>query len=743
MKIYILLIFLLFSSLKLFAQNLPEQDCSGAIPVCQPTYSQANSYTGYGNTQELDDNNNDCMYSYESNSVWYIINTSSAGTLEFTITPNSPNDYDFAVWDATGVGCAALVNTPIRCNYAGMGTTPANGATGLSSGAGVTLTSGSASDTSFCIPINVLSGQTYLLLVNNYIAGSTIGYTLDFSASTASILDTLPPYFVSAHTKCDLESDTLNVNMSEPIKCASLAPDGSDFYITPAVSGLSISSAYSSNCAAGGLFTNNFSLQFSGTIPAGTYWLHPQVGIDTNTVLDNCDNPQLLTDSIQFIVNPSALYMVQLDTPACINATVKVSRPIRCNTVALDGSDFSIAGSSIVGIKSALPVNCNTTSDMTDQILIVFDTSVIVPGTYTLSVKIGTDGNGILDTCGSSVSNTISWVVSDKGIDAYASPNLLCNPGYTNLYSNTSLAPSAEGYNYTWSPGVFLNDSTQSSTLGYIPHTDVYMVQMLDEHYCFRRDTTNVLVSVRYPVLSEVKDTQLCIGQSVEFYSSGGQSYFWYPAEGLSCVNCPSPIAMPQTTTRYFVVISDEYNCGDTLAKTLVVHPLPVINAIDDTTIFYGDVIQLYTNADNPAIYAWSPPNWLSNPNIFNPLAAPEQTIVYTVKAIDDNNCTNTDSVKITVRTDIPVDIPNAFTPNGDGKNDVFHISYPKFEKLQEFRVFNRWGKEVFSTNNVQDGWDGSYNGVPQDMGVYNYVIKVSFPDGRVETYKGTVTLVR
>jgi hypothetical protein len=374
--------------------------------------------------------------------------------------------------------------------------------------------------------------------------------------------------------------------MSEPIKCATLAPDGSDFYITPAVSGLSIVAANSSNCTSGGLFTNNFTLQFSSTIPAGTYWLHSKVGIDTNTVLDNCNNPQLLTDSIQFVVNPSTLYIVQLDTPACINATLKINRLIRCNTVATDGSDFVITGPSTVGIKKALPINCSNVNDLTDQILLIFDTSIVTPGTYTLSVQIGSDGNSIQDTCGASVTNTISWVVSDKGIDGFASPDLLCNPGYTNFYANTALQPSAEGYKYTWSPGLFLNDSTLANTFGYVQHTDVYLVQMLDEHYCIRRDTANVLVSVRFPVLEAIKDTELCVGQSLQLFSSGGEGYFWYPADGLSCVNCPNPIAAPQTTTQYAVVISDQYNCGDTLTKTIIVHPLPIVNAMNDTTIF-------------------------------------------------------------------------------------------------------------------------------------------------------------
>ena len=87
--------------------------------------------------------------------------------------------------------------------------------------------------------------------------------------------------------------------------------------------------------------------------------------------------------------------------------------------------------------------------------------------------------------------------------------------------------------------------------------------------------------------------------------------------------------------------------------------------------------------------------------------------------------------------------IPTAFTPNNDGLNDVFRISGLKFQKLLDFRVFNRWGQVIFQTNSIEKGWDGTFNGHPQDMGTYVYEITVAHPDGTRKTYKGSVTLIR
>jgi len=87
--------------------------------------------------------------------------------------------------------------------------------------------------------------------------------------------------------------------------------------------------------------------------------------------------------------------------------------------------------------------------------------------------------------------------------------------------------------------------------------------------------------------------------------------------------------------------------------------------------------------------------------------------------------------------------IPNAFSPNNDGKNDVFHIINFTDQTLIEFKVFNRWGTILFQTGNPKVGWDGMYKGKEQPTGLYGYVIRIAYADNVVETYKGTVTLIR
>jgi len=739
LKNFSLLSLMVVFSLKLSAQGQPEQDCSSAISVCQAVYNQPNSYTSFGQTQELNSSNQGCLGGNETNSAWYIINVTSSGTLVFTITPNlTSNDYDFAVWNATGQGCAAIAaGPPTRCNFSGQG-----GPTGLSATAA--NPSEGAGGPPWSSLINVTAGETYILLVDNW-SNNAIGYTLDFSASTASIHDTVSPKFQSAGSHCGTVSNALNVSVTEPIQCSSIAANGTDFYITPAVPGVSnVVASSSTNCTGNvNQFTTTFSIQFAGTLPPGTYWLHAQSGSDGNSVLDNCGNELAYTDSISFTMNAgNPPVMTILDTPACIKARLILDRGVKCNTIAANGSDFFITGPSTLNVTSATAINCDALN-MTDTIDLTFDRSAQVAGVYTLHVQNGTDGNTMLDTCGAAVNNTISWTVSDQGVDAVVTPNLICDPGYVQLSATTALQPSPSGYQYHWIPSATVADTTAASTLAYVNENTTYHVSIIDKDFCIRRDTTQVTISIRNPEIAPITNPEICIGDNIQINASGGLNYAWYPANDLSCTDCPNPVAAPLQTTQYFVAISDQYNCIDTLSQTIVVHPLPIVDAGDDVTIYFGEQTQLAAGTNAGIIYAWEPPTGLNYNNVPNPIASPKENTTYTVTVIDENQCRNTDSVTVFVRSDIPVIIPSAFSPNGDGRNDVFRVGNTSFHRLQEFRIFNRWGQEIFSTTDSKKGWDGTFKGVPQETGVYNYIIRVSYPDGRVEMYKGDVTLVR
>jgi gliding motility-associated-like protein len=201
-------------------------------------------------------------------------------------------------------------------------------------------------------------------------------------------------------------------------------------------------------------------------------------------------------------------------------------------------------------------------------------------------------------------------------------------------------------------------------------------------------------------------------------------------------------MATPTESTVYSVIIKDQYDCADTLHSNIVVNPLPVVSIHpDDTVIKYGQSLQL--NGSGAFLYHWYPSSAVSNTNLSNPIAYVTRPVTIILSGFDEKGCVNTDSIRIDVDYKDQTFIPTAFSPNGDGKNDLFKVGSISFQKLLEFRIFNRWGQEVFTTTDPQQGWDGKYKGVLQDVGTYHYIIRVAYPDSRVETFKGDVTLVK
>jgi gliding motility-associated-like protein len=184
---------------------------------------------------------------------------------------------------------------------------------------------------------------------------------------------------------------------------------------------------------------------------------------------------------------------------------------------------------------------------------------------------------------------------------------------------------------------------------------------------------------------------------------------------------------------------------GCAIRDTVTVHAVlgAIVTGITATsTIMYGTSIQL--NSYNQVLYRWTPVDGsLDNPNINNPIATPSVTTTYTVYGLDVNGCLDSANVTIIVDTTSPGDMPSGFSPNNDGLNDFFRPIGSRYAKMVEFRVYNRWGEEVFYSDKKDKGWDGTFHGIPQDIGTYFYQVIVATPGGENATYKGTVTLIR
>jgi gliding motility-associated-like protein len=308
----------------------------------------------------------------------------------------------------------------------------------------------------------------------------------------------------------------------------------------------------------------------------------------------------------------------------------------------------------------------------------------------------------------------------------------------------TSVANKA--FQYVWTPPLYVYDTTKAQTLAYVLNTKTYTVALVNRTGCLIKDTVNVRLET-HDVTASPLDTAICGGDKMQLFAYGTgtgllPTYQWTPQTNVQAVADTTIIVNPSTTTLYTVVRTDEFGCKDTATSNVKVLPSPNVTITngDSITVLYGNEVNLLAIGANK--YSWTPTWALSNSNSSNAWLSPKEDATYFVYGIDTNGCANHDSIYVKINYTNPVFIPNGFTPNGDGNNDRFKVSHYNFEKVQEFRIFNRFGEEVFSgTNN--DGWDGTYKGKMLDMDTYSYIIRLAYPDGQVKVFKGDVVLMR
>jgi len=193
----------------------------------------------------------------------------------------------------------------------------------------------------------------------------------------------------------------------------------------------------------------------------------------------------------------------------------------------------------------------------------------------------------------------------------------------------------------------------------------------------------------------------------------------------------------------YTLRVVDKNSCEAQQSMTLENISLPPLEITNtDTTIHYGQSVQLH--AINAVDYLWSPIDGLSCTTCADPVATPRQTTTYTVTTPNGKNCVNTDLVTVNITFTNGLYVPSAFSPNGDGINDLFTV---KSIGIKEYniRIYNRWGQEIFASDDLLRRWDGKFNGELQPVGAYVYFITYTFygPDEKALIQKGTITLVR
>jgi gliding motility-associated-like protein len=303
------------------------------------------------------------------------------------------------------------------------------------------------------------------------------------------------------------------------------------------------------------------------------------------------------------------------------------------------------------------------------------------------------------------------------------------------------LTPISDGLQYRWSPsGSLNNDTLKKPTATPLVNTTYTIIASIGK--CQNTDAIIIKVAP-YPSANAGNDSTICLGNSVQLSASGGTFYKWSPAFFLNNPGIANPVADPINDINYVVAVSDTLGCPKSVQDSVQIRVLNVVAEAGpaDTSVVVNQPLQL--TASGGEFYIWTPSTGLSNPDVSNPVALLSNSQQYVV-TVSQGGCFDTDTINVTVyKVEPGLYVPNAFTPNNDGVNDVFRPIPIGMKKISYFRVYDRWGRLMFSSAQTGKGWDGTLEGKPQDPAVYVWMIEgIDYLNNKI-TKKGSVVLIR
>ncbi|MGE5519148.1 MAG: T9SS type B sorting domain-containing protein, partial [Candidatus Dadabacteria bacterium] len=311
---------------------------------------------------------------------------------------------------------------------------------------------------------------------------------------------------------------------------------------------------------------------------------------------------------------------------------------------------------------------------------------------------------------------------------------------------NVMLSAVTNGLHYQWQPAARVINANLLSTTGNPLLTTNFLITASIGH-CSATDS--VLVKVMpYPTVNAGADTTICFNSKVQLKGyTNAVNYTWTPAASLSSSISLFPEATPARTTEYILTATNTDGCTKPATDKVVITVLPKIAAFagNDTVITFNQPLQL--NASGGNSYLWSPGNYLSSVSISNPIAkfnSNSEDVLFKVLVFNEIGCMDSDFVFVRIfKTEPTVFVPSAFTPNGDGLNETIKPIAVGMNKIEYFRIYNRWGQLVFSSTENGKGWNGKIGGQLQETSTFVWEVKALDYLGRVHFSKGLFTLIR
>ncbi|MGN6568349.1 MAG: PKD domain-containing protein, partial [Flavipsychrobacter sp.] len=329
-------------------------------------------------------------------------------------------------------------------------------------------------------------------------------------------------------------------------------------------------------------------------------------------------------------------------------------------------------------------------------------------------------------------------------------PTISAGPDTTICVGDYAVLTPAGGTIYVWAPVSTLSCDTCTNPHAKPGITTQYTVIGIDTNGCSNTDTVTVFTKTK-TASTATGGGEICQSESLRLRDSAGVNsiYTWIPPYGLNDPHSDTPLANPDTTVHYIVIAQQGSCIPDTEYVNVIVHPTPIVKATPSQTMIAGNTVQLDATGKYINRYLWTPIESLSCDSCENPIATPKKTTQYVVHVWSDFGCADSAETEVRVICDhSQVFMPNTFTPNGDGQNDRFYPRGKGLQIIRSFRIYNRWGqlmyeKQNMNTNEKDNGWDGTFNGVPLTPDVYVYMVDAICDTGEPISWKGDISLIR
>ncbi len=503
----------------------------------------------------------------------------------------------------------------------------------------------------------------------------------------------------------------------------------------------------------------------------------PPLGVTTYTVTGTNAEGCEATAAIDVIVNdlPTVIATAS-DIELCIGEELTltgtgadtyawdlgVTDGVAFTPVDLGITTYTVTGTSAEGCENTASIDVNvleppTVTASADETDICLGESVVLTGggadTYdwdmgaTDGVAFMPDASGTFDftvvgTSAAGCENTavVSVNVHDLPVvGAMASPDEVC-------LGETLTLTGTGAETYSWDLGVTDGVAFTPGTLG----STTYTVTGTSEFGCVNTATITVEVIDCEPVIPAFLIENVCVGNCIQLIdqSSGGTPVLWEWDFGGAADPNTSTEQNPEiclNTVGSFNVQLTVTSAGGVVTstiETIEVYENPIISAALDTIIDAGGVANLVAGTASTGIFSWEPENTVDCPDCQYTTADPLDSTMYTVTMVDEHGCSGSDQVMVLVNFLKGVGVPTAFTPNGDGNNDVLYVKGYGLAGIQ-FEIYNRYGERVFVTTEQSIGWDGTFKNRDENPGVFTWVLHYDFIDGSSGFQKGNTTLIR